>query len=157
MAALTFTEEFTSTVEAKRLFTAMILEGDSLLPRLLPQVVKSIEAIEGNGGPGTVKKLTFAEGQHVKHRIDALDKDNLTHSYTAIDGVILLDKFESIAYDIKFEATPEGGCKGTFVSKYFPKPDAEIKEEEIKEGKEQAAAVYKVVEDYLVANPQACA
>ncbi|KAJ6672636.1 hypothetical protein OIU85_013922 [Salix viminalis] len=144
MAALTFTEEFSSNVEAKRLFTAMVLEGDSLLPRLLPQVVKSIETIEGNGGPGTVKKLTFAE-------------DSLTHSYTAIDGVILLDKFESIAYDIKFEATPEGGCKGTFVSKYFPKQGAEIKEEEIKEGKEKAAALYKVVEDYLVANPQACA
>uniref|UniRef100_A0A6N2KPY7 Bet v I/Major latex protein domain-containing protein n=1 Tax=Salix viminalis TaxID=40686 RepID=A0A6N2KPY7_SALVM len=93
MAALTFTEEFSSNVEAKRLFTAMVLEGDSLLPRLLPQ----------------------------------------------------------------FEATPEGGCKGTFVSKYFPKQGAEIKEEEIKEGKEKAAALYKVVEDYLVANPQACA
>ncbi|KAF9677969.1 hypothetical protein SADUNF_Sadunf08G0163200 [Salix dunnii] len=104
MGVLTFTEEFSSPVEAKRLFTAMILEADSLIPQLLPQVVTSIETIEGNGGPGTIKKFTFTEGY-----------------------------------------------------KYFPKPDAEIKEEEIKEGKEKAAALYKVVEDYLVANPQAYA
>ncbi|KAG6735845.1 hypothetical protein POTOM_061486 [Populus tomentosa] len=153
MEVLTFTEEFSSPVVAKRLFTAMVLEADTLIPKLAPQAVKIIETIEGNGGPGTIKKLTF----YAKHRIDAVDKDNLTHSYTAVEGVTLLDKFESIAYDIKFEATPEGGCKGTFVSKYFPKPGAEVKEEEIKEGKEKAAAVYKAVEAYVVANPQAYA
>jgi hypothetical protein len=86
-----------------------------------------------------------------------VDKVNLTHSYTTIEGVPLLGKFESIAYDMKFEATPEGGCKTTVVCKYFPKPGAEIKEEEIKEGKEKAAAVYKAVETYVVANPQAYA
>ncbi|KAL3582997.1 hypothetical protein D5086_017329 [Populus alba] len=136
MEVLTFTEEFSSPVVAKRLFTAMVLEADTLIPKLAPQAVKS---------------------KYAKHRIDAVDKDNLTHSYTAVEGVTLLDKFESIAYDIKFEATPEGGCKGTFVSKYFPKPGAEVKEEEIKEGKEKAAAVYKAVEAYVVANPQAYA
>ncbi|XP_011047410.1 PREDICTED: major allergen Pru ar 1-like [Populus euphratica] len=157
MEVLTFTEEFSSPVVAKRLFTAMVLEADTLIPKLAPQAVKSIETIEGNGGPGTIKKLTFVEGKYAKHRIDAVDKDKLTHSYTTIEGVTLLDKFESIAYDIKFEATPEGGCKGTLVSRYFPKPGAEIKEEEIKEDKEKAAAVFKAVEAYVVANPQAYA
>ncbi|CAK7333263.1 unnamed protein product [Dovyalis caffra] len=95
--------------------------------------------------------------KYVKHRIDALDKDKMTHSYTTIEGVVLLDKIESIAYDIKFEATADGGCKGTIVSKYFPNAGAEIKEEEIKEGKEKAAALFKTVEAYLVANPQAYA
>jgi hypothetical protein len=40
----------------------MVLEADTLIPKLVPQAVKSIETIKGNGGPGTIKKLTFAEG-----------------------------------------------------------------------------------------------
>jgi hypothetical protein len=63
MEVLTFTEEFSSPAAAKRLFTAMVLEADTLIPKLVPQAVKSIETIKGNGGPGTIKKLTFAEGQ----------------------------------------------------------------------------------------------
>ncbi|KAJ6911912.1 hypothetical protein NC652_022257 [Populus alba x Populus x berolinensis] len=62
MEVLTFTEEFSSPVVAKRLFAAMVLEADTLIPKLAPQAVKSIETIEGNGGPGTIKKLTFVEG-----------------------------------------------------------------------------------------------
>lgn len=59
---LTFTEEFTSPVAAGKLFKALVLDSDNLLPKILPQAFKSIEIVEGNGGPGTIKKLTFAEG-----------------------------------------------------------------------------------------------
>lgn len=62
MGVVTFTEEFTSPVPAKTLFTALILDSDNLIPKLLPQAIKSIETIEGDGGPGSIKKMTFAEG-----------------------------------------------------------------------------------------------
>lgn len=101
--------------------------------------------------------LLFCAGKYVKHRIDALDKDSLTYSYTLTEGDALLSNIEAITYEIKFQSTADGGCKGTNVSKYHPKPGAEIKEEEIKEGKEKAMAVYKVVEAYLIANPEAYA
>lgn len=64
MAVVTFTDEFTSPVPAKKLFIALILDADNLIPKLMPQAVKSIETIQGNGGPGTIKKMTFAEGQY---------------------------------------------------------------------------------------------
>lgn len=91
----------------------------------------------------------------MKHRIDALDKENLTYAYTLIEGDGLMDKIESISYEIKLEASPEGGCKGKNTSKYYPKEGVEIKEEEIKAGKEKAAGVFKAVEGYLLANPEA--
>lgn len=93
--------------------------------------------------------------KHLKHRIDTIDEENLTYSYTVIEGGDLLDKIESVSYEIKFEPTPDGGCKGKNVSKYYPKPGVQINEEEIKAGKEKAMAVYKAVEAYLVANPNA--
>lgn len=93
----------------------------------------------------------------MKHRVDALDKEKMTYSYTMVEGGELADKIESISYEIKMEVSPDGGCKGTNVSKYHPKPGVVINEEEIKAGKEKATAVFKAVEAYLLANPGAYA
>ena len=103
--------------------------------------------------------VTYAGSQfkYVKHRIDAVDKENLTYAYTLIDGDALMDKLDSISYEMKFEPSPDGGCKGKNVSTYHTKPGVEIKEEEIKDGKEKAAVVFKLVEAYLLANPEAYA
>lgn len=160
MGAVTFTEEFTSTIPASRLFKALILDSDNLIPKIAPQAVKNVELIEGDGGPGSIKKMNFGEGsqfKYVKHRIDAVDKENLTYAYTLIDGDALTDKIDSISYEIKFEPSPDGGCKGKNVSTYHTKPGVEIKEEEIKAGKEKASGVFKLVEGYLLANPEAYA
>ncbi|XP_041006041.1 major allergen Pru ar 1-like [Juglans microcarpa x Juglans regia] len=160
MGVVSLTDEFTSPVPAGKLFKALILDADNLFPKLMPQAIKSIETVEGYGGPGTIKKLTFAEGtdiKYVKHRIDEVDEEKLTYSYTLIEGDDLLDKIKSVSYEIKFEATPDGGCKGTNVSKYHPKPGVQIDEDEVKAGKQKAMAVYKAVEAYLLANPEAYA
>ncbi|CAI9119000.1 OLC1v1020647C1 [Oldenlandia corymbosa var. corymbosa] len=160
MGVVTYTDEFTSSIAAPRLFKALILEADTLLPKLAPQAVKNVEILEGDGGPGTIKQMNFGEGSEikfVKQRVDALDKENLTYKYTLIDGDTLMDKIENISYEMKFEATPEGGCKGKNTSTYNTKPGVEITEEEIKGGKEKAAGVFKLVEGYLLANPEAYA
>lgn len=62
MGAITVTEEFTSPVSASRLFKALILDADNLIPKIAPQAVKNVEIIEGAGGPGTIKQMNFAEG-----------------------------------------------------------------------------------------------
>jgi hypothetical protein len=90
----------------------------------------------------------------VKHRIDELDKGNLVCKYTMIEGDPLGDKFESIGYEVKFEAASDGGCICKMTSKYNTKGDFEIKEEDVKEGKESTIGIYKVVEAYLSENPQ---
>lgn len=64
MAAVTFTEEFTSTIPAPRLFKALILDADNLIPKIAPQAVKKVELIEGDGGPGSIKQMNFGEGKN---------------------------------------------------------------------------------------------
>ncbi|KAK6228613.1 hypothetical protein SCA6_000953 [Theobroma cacao] len=94
------------------MFKAFVLDADNLIPKVVPQAIKSSELLEGDGGPGSIKKITFGEG-------------------------------------------PGGGsvCKST--SKYYTIGDNEIKEEQIKTGKERAFGMYKAVEAYLLANPDA--
>ena len=90
----------------------------------------------------------------VTHRIDGLDKENFTYSYSIIEGGAL-DVFESISYHIKIVASPDGGCICKNRSIYKPKGDAQVSEEEIKAGKERASGIFKKVEAYLLANPDA--
>ncbi|OWM71164.1 hypothetical protein CDL15_Pgr011291 [Punica granatum] len=130
MGVTCFTQEFTTSVAPSRMFKALILDSHNLIPKLVPQGIKSIEFVEGDGGVGSIKQTNFPEGghfKHLKHRIDALDKANLVCKYTLIEGDVIFDRLE--------------------------KGDVELKEEEIKQGKDKAMGLYKVVEEYLVANP----
>jgi len=63
MGVFTHESQGTSAIPPARLFKAFILDGDNLIPKVVPQAVKSVERIEGNGGPGTIRKITFGEGQ----------------------------------------------------------------------------------------------
>ncbi|KAI5446476.1 major allergen Pru ar 1 [Lathyrus oleraceus] len=159
MDAVTFTEEFTSTVEAGRLFKGLILDASTLLPKLMP-TIKNIQLVEGIGGPGSIQEITVVEGtniKHVKHRIDAIDKENLIYNYSVIDGDGKPETVELVSHEVKIEPSKEGGCKIKNVSKYHPKKGVEIKEEDLKAVREEASVVLKVVDAYLVANPEAYA
>ncbi|KAL2463751.1 Major allergen Pru ar 1 [Forsythia ovata] len=91
----------------------------------------------------------------VKYRIDELNKETYTYSYTLIEGDALVDKLEKITYDVKLEQSPDGGSISKVTSKYYTMGDFMLKEEEIKAGKEKVMAIYKVVEAYLLQNPNA--
>ncbi|KAL6293079.1 hypothetical protein ACE6H2_001221 [Prunus campanulata] len=158
MGVFTYETEVTSVIPPAKLFKAVILDADNLIPKLAPTAVKGTEILEGDGGVGTIKKVTFGEGSqfgYVKHRIDGIDKDNFSYSYTLIEGDALSDVIEKIAYDIKLVASPDGGSIVKTISHYHAKGDVEIKEEEVKAGKEKAAGIFKLVEGYLLANPDA--
>lgn len=90
----------------------------------------------------------------VKHRIDKLDRENCVCKYTMIEGDALGDKLECINYEVKFEAASGGGSICKMTSTYNTKGDLRAEEEEIRSGKEEAMAIYKVVEAYLLENPQ---
>ncbi|PON88208.1 Bet v I type allergen [Trema orientale] len=158
MGVFTYETEFTSTIPPSRLFKAFVLDGDNLIPKIAPQAIKQAEILEGDGGPGTIKKITFGEGSsfsYVKHRVDAVDKDNFTHAYSLIEGDALSDKLEKISYETKLVASPDGGSVIKTVSKYHTVGDVEIKEEHVKEGKEKASHLFQLIEAYLKDHPDA--
>ncbi|XP_061369325.1 major allergen Pru ar 1-like [Gastrolobium bilobum] len=156
MGVYTDTNEYPSPISPTRLFKALVLDAHNLIPKLLPQAVKSIELIQGDGGAGSIKQYNFVEGGQVKivkNRVDQMNEDTFTYNYTLIEGEALKDKFASIAHEIKFEATPDGGSINKITNKYYSKDDIELNEEEIKVGKEKVLGIYKVVETYLLQNP----
>lgn len=92
----------------------------------------------------------------MKHRIDAIDKENLIYNYSVIDGG-KPETVELVSHEVKIEPSKEGGCKIKNVSKYHSKKGVEIKEEDLKAVREEGSVVLKVVDAYLVANPEAYA
>ena len=160
MGVITFTEEYTSPISPTRLFKALVIDDHILIPKLLPQAVKSIEIIQGDGRAGSITQITFAEGSQfstVKNRIDELNEKTYSYKYTVIEGDALADKLELIVHEVQFEATVEGGSENKMTTKYHTKGDVVIKEEEIKADKEKVLSMYKVVEGYLLQNPDAYA
>ncbi|KAA8543146.1 hypothetical protein F0562_021359 [Nyssa sinensis] len=156
MGVTCFTQEFSTPVAPAKMFKALIVDSHNLIPKLVPQSIKSIEFIEGDGGAGSIKQTNFPEDGHfkyLKHKIDVLDAEKLVCKYTLIEGDVLSDKLESIVYEVKFEASGNGGSICKMTSEYHTKGDVELKEEHIKEGKDKAMGMYKIVEDYLVSNP----
>ncbi|XP_034684873.1 major allergen Pru ar 1-like [Vitis riparia] len=158
MGVIPYENEITSSIPPAKMFKAFVLDVDKLNPKILPQTIKCVEIIEGVGGAGTIKKVTFGEGSqfnYVKHRVDGIDKENLTYSYSVIEGNALMGTLESISYEVKFAASPDGGsiCKTT--SKYNTKGEIDIKEDQIKAGKEKASGMFKAIEAYPLANPDA--
>ncbi|KAL3634430.1 hypothetical protein CASFOL_021484 [Castilleja foliolosa] len=160
MGVKKFFQELKTKVSPSRLFKALVTESHDVIPKLTP-AVKSIETIEGDGvGVGCLRKTTFPESSQIKyvtHRVDAIDHDNYTCKYTLVDGDVIGDKLEKVCYEIKFEATEDGGCVIKLESEYHTKGDFELKDEEVEAGKEQALGLYKACEDYLVAHPDVCA
>ncbi|XP_058212567.1 major strawberry allergen Fra a 1-2-like [Rhododendron vialii] len=158
MGVITYDMEVPCSIPPARVFKASVLDADTLIPKIMPQAMKSVETLEGDGGAGTIKLITLGEGyayKTLKHRVDAIDKENFTYSSSVIDGAELMDKFESISYHTKIVPGPNGGSIYKIRSIYETKGDAQVTEEEIKSGKEAASVLFKALEAYLLANPDA--
>ncbi|KAI4369550.1 hypothetical protein MLD38_017977 [Melastoma candidum] len=156
MGVVSYESQHTTSIPPHKLFKAFILDADNLIPKVLPTAFKSIEILEGNGGPGTIKVITFGEGtlyKTTKHRVDALDETSLTYSYSIIEGDVLSTVLEKVTNDVKIEAGPDGGSLIKTTSKYYTIGDAEISQEQIKSGKERASALFKAIEAYVLAHP----
>ena len=79
----------------------------------------------------------------------------LTPGPALIEGDAISETLEKISYEIKLVASPDGRSILKSTSKYHTKGDHEIKEDQIKAGKEKAGGLFKAVEAYLLANPDA--
>ncbi|KAI4344828.1 hypothetical protein L6164_012015 [Bauhinia variegata] len=155
MGIFSFEEESTSPVAPARLYKALALDADNLIPKINDSV-KNVENVSGNGEPGTIKKITIVEGGkefYVKHQIDGVDKDNFEYNYSIVEGLPLPDSCEKISIETKLVAAPNGGSIVKLNVKFFTKGDAQLNEEEVKIGKEKSEGFFKSVEAYLLANP----
>ncbi|GKV05198.1 hypothetical protein SLEP1_g17233 [Rubroshorea leprosula] len=71
MGVCTYETKIITTIPLAKMFTAFVLDGDNLIPKVVPQAVKSVEIIEGDGGPGSIKKITFGEVQSIITLVNA--------------------------------------------------------------------------------------
>nr|GEU57301.1 major allergen Pru ar 1-like [Tanacetum cinerariifolium] len=142
MGIMTYTDEYTSSVQPARIFKASIVDSHNLMSNILPDAIKSIEFIKGDGGAGSIKHINFAGG-FVKHQIDKLDDKTFAYKYTLIEGIGISDKIEKVSYDIKFEASSDGGTISKMTMTIYTRGDFEIKEEELKAVKEKVLGLYK--------------
>ncbi|KAK1380302.1 Major allergen Mal d 1 [Heracleum sosnowskyi] len=153
MGAITTTVEVASTVPAGKLYKGFFLDIDNILPKIFPGFIKSFE-IEGDGGVGTIKNVTFGEGFTIsimKQRIDVIDKEALVFGYTNIGGDILLGKLESIVSHFTVVPT-DRGCIVKKTTTYNPIGDEVIPEEKLKKAAEETGNLFKTVEAYILAN-----
>ena len=67
MGVFTFEDQTTSPVAPATLYKAVAKDADTIFPKALPDSFKSVEIVEGNGGPGTIKKISFVEGTIFTH------------------------------------------------------------------------------------------
>ncbi|XP_060180836.1 pathogenesis-related protein STH-2-like [Lycium barbarum] len=155
MGVNTYTHEATAAIAPIRLFKALVVDADNIIPKLMSDV-KNVETVEGDGGVGSIKKMNFVEGgpiKYLKHKIHVTDDKNLVSKYSLIEGDVLGDKLESVTYENKFEASGNGGCVCKTTTEYHTKGDYVLTEEEHNAGKEKAMDLFKAVEAYLLANP----
>ncbi|CAI9118350.1 OLC1v1019909C1 [Oldenlandia corymbosa var. corymbosa] len=160
MGVTTLYDEYTSPVATSRLFKASVVDSHNLIPKLIPQGIKSIDITQGNGGTGSIKQINFVGGRDfsfLKYHVDELNEETFTYNYSLVEGGALNENLEKITYEVKFESTSDGGTVSKVTSKYYTKGDFALKEDDIKAGKGKVLEIYKVVENYLIQNPDAYA
>ncbi|XP_017406747.2 pathogenesis-related protein 2 [Vigna angularis] len=154
MAVFTFEDQTTSPVAPATLYQALVKDADNIVPKAVDSF-KSVEIVEGNGGPGTIKKISFLEDGETKfvlHKIETIDEANLGYSYSIVGGAALPDTAEKITIDTKLSDGPNGGSMVKLSISYHSKGDAPPNEDELKAGKAKSDALFKVIEAYLLAN-----
>ncbi|MED6125030.1 hypothetical protein PIB30_064567 [Stylosanthes scabra] len=155
MAVFTFEDEITSTVPPAKLYKALAKDADTIIPKVIDDI-KSVELVEGNGGPGSIKKLTFledGESKYILHKVEAIDEANYGYNYSVVGGVALPETMEKITFETKLEEGPNGGSIGKVIVKCHPKGDAKPDEEDMKKGKAKGDGLFKAIEGYVLANP----
>jgi len=62
MGVITSESKYFSSLSAEKLYKGIVEDGNIVYPKALPRFIEKAETLEGDGGPGTIKKLTFVGG-----------------------------------------------------------------------------------------------
>ncbi|XP_042515197.1 major allergen Pru ar 1-like [Macadamia integrifolia] len=138
MAVTTISNEFSCPIPPARLFKAAILDAHNLLPKIVPDKIN---------GP-----FDF-----IKHQINEVDEQNFKCKFTLIEGAVIGEKIEKVVDTVQFMASADGGSIIKATSEFYTIGDYTMGEEEIQMGKDMAVGTFKMVEGYLLQNPDAYA
>ena len=63
MGAITYDMEIPSSIPADKMFKAFVLHANTIIPKVLPHAITSVETLEGDGGPRTIKLTVTPYGK----------------------------------------------------------------------------------------------
>ncbi|KAL4563060.1 hypothetical protein LXL04_027091 [Taraxacum kok-saghyz] len=159
MAVVTTEFEITSSLSPSNIFKAFVIDFDTIAPKAEPETYKSINTIEGDGGVGTIKSITYSDGipfTSSKHKIDAIDSNNFSISYTIFEGDVLMGIIESGTHHLKFLPSADGGSVYKHSMVFKCKGDAKLTDENVSLMKEGLKKTFKAIETYVISHPEAC-
>ncbi|CAJ1963302.1 unnamed protein product [Sphenostylis stenocarpa] len=155
MGVFTQVYDTPAAVPPDRLFKAMTLDFHNLFPKLVDSF-HNIEFTQGNGGPGTIKKITTSEGEETKyvlHRVDAIDVATFVYDFSIIEGSALPDTLKKISFQSQLVEGPNGGTIRKVRVQYFTEGEATLSQEDLNANQAKIQGLVKLVEGYLLANP----
>ena len=159
MAAVTAEFEINSSLPAPTIFKVYISDFDTIAPKADPETYKVINTIEGDGGVGTIKSVTYSDGlpfTSSKHKIDFVDTNNFSISYTIFEGDVLMGIIDAGTHHLNFLPSADGGCVYKHSMVFKCKGDAKLSEDNVSLMKEGIIKVFKAVEAYAIAHPEVC-
>ncbi|XP_058075718.1 major strawberry allergen Fra a 1-3-like [Magnolia sinica] len=160
MVAGTVSHEILSTISPSRLWKAIVKDSHNLMPKLMPEIISSIVILEGDGGVGTIRQSNFTDAikdfSYWKDHIDAIDDDKCVFKYSVIEGGHLGKKVKSTTFTLEFKGV-EGGSVCKFNGEFETIEGSVRKDDETKEMMGNMVGMFKAVEGYLLANPNAYA
>ncbi|KAK1433149.1 hypothetical protein QVD17_10055 [Tagetes erecta] len=155
MSSVSLKVEIPSQYPSDKIFK-VLSDFDNIVTKILPQVFKSIETIQGNGDVGTIKTFKFGDDvpyKTAKQKTDAIDASNNSYSYSFIEGDNLMGILDSINYHVKVEPSGGGSVYKQTVT-YNCKGAEKPSEDFLKKEKELYEKTYKAIEDYAAAHPE---
>ncbi|GAU33847.1 hypothetical protein TSUD_393550 [Trifolium subterraneum] len=155
MGVFAFEDDFVSTIAPPKLYKALAKDADVIVPKVIP-VIQGVEIVEGNGGPGTIKKLTAVEDgktSFILHKVEAVDEANLGYNYSLVGGTGLDESLEKVEFVTSVVAGSDGGSIVKISVKYHTKGDATLSDAVREETKGKGTGLLKAIEGYVLANP----
>ncbi|KAI3690979.1 hypothetical protein L2E82_49192 [Cichorium intybus] len=157
MAVVTVELEVTSSLPAPKLFK-VFNDFDTIAAKVEPETYKAVNTIEGDGGVGTIKSITYGDGvpfTSSKHKVDAVDANNFSYSYTLFEGDVLMGIVDSASHHVKFVPSADGGSVYKHTVVFNCKGDNKVPEDTINLMKEGLKKSFKGFEAYAIAHPEA--
>ncbi|GLJ28932.1 hypothetical protein SUGI_0570660 [Cryptomeria japonica] len=157
MVAGSYSLEIESPVEVKRLWNATVKDSHNLLPKQVPGIISGITLLQGDGGVGSIRQINFTAANkdfsYVKEKVDLVDEANMVYSFSHVEGGVIGTQAASISYTIKFAPKAGGGSITTTTCNFDSLPGVPHDEAKLEEIKAQSIGLFKMVEQYLIANP----
>lgn len=143
-------EKITSRLGPAKLYEGLVKKSVIVLSKLDP-------AIEGNGGPGSIIKITLlvdGKSKYALRKVEEVEEEGrLVYKYSMVGGDVLPEYVEKICYqDSLVEAPNGGGTIATIIMTYHTKGDASPPHDEINKGQFKAQRFLRALEAYLLAN-----